>query len=227
MNTVGRRLLDELETLVTPDTLLTWHRKLIVQKWTYARKGPGRPRVAQEITNLVLRMARKNTSWGYDRIQGALTNIGCVVAPNTVKNILKRHGIEPAPERKKRTSWKRFLKAHWEVMAATDFFTIEVWSNRGLATYYVLFVIHLSTRCVNIAGVTRAPNGAFMKQVSRNLTDVDDGFLLGKTFLIMDRDTKYTEEFRDYLDREGVKPVRCPVRAPNCNAFAERFVRSI
>jgi putative transposase len=112
-------------------------------------------------------------------------------------------------------------------MAATDFFTIEVWSNRGLATYYVLFVIHLSTRCVNIAGVTRAPNGAFMKQVARNLTDVDDGFLLGKTFLIMDRDTKYTEEFRNYLDREGMKPVRCPVRAPNCNAFAERFVRSI
>jgi putative transposase len=112
-------------------------------------------------------------------------------------------------------------------MAATDFFTIEVWSNRGLATYYVLFVIHLSTRCVNIAGVTRAPNGAFMKQVARNLTDVDDGFLLSKTFLIMNRDTKYTEDFRNYLDREGMKPVRCPVRAPNCNAFAERFVRSI
>jgi transposase InsO family protein len=224
---LGRRGLGELETLVTPDTLLAWHRKLIAKKWTYARKGPGRPRVAQEITDLVLRMARENTSWGYDRIQGALANLGHIVAPNTVKNILKKHGIEPAPERQKRTSWKRFLKAHWEVMAATDFFTIEVWSHRGLATYYVLFVIHLATRCVNIAGVTRAPNGAFMKQVARNLTDVDDGFLLSKTFLIMDRDTKYTEDFRDFLDRDGVKPVRCPVRAPNCNAFAERFVRSI
>ena len=92
---LGRRLLDELETLVTPDTLLAWHRKLIAQKWTYARKGPGRPRVAQEITDLLLRMARENTSWGYDRIQGALTNVGYVVAPNTVKNILKRHGIKP------------------------------------------------------------------------------------------------------------------------------------
>ena len=224
---LGRRALDELETLVTPDTLLAWHRKLIAKKWTYARKGPGRPRVAQEITDLVLRMARENTSWGYDRIQGALTNIGHVVAPNTVKNILKRHGIEPAPEREKRTSWTTFLKAHWDVMAATDFFTVEVWTPRGLVTYYVLFIIHLSTRSVHIAGVTTAPNGAYMKQVARNLTDVSDGFLLNSRYLIMDRDTKYTEEFRDHLDREGVKPVRCPVRAPNCNAFAERFVRSI
>ena len=224
---LGRRALDELETLVTPDTLLAWHRKLIAKKWTYARKGPGRPRVAQEITDLVLRMARENRSWGYDRIQGALANLGHIVAPNTVKNILNRHGIEPAPEREKRTSWRTFLKAHWDVMAATDFFTVEVWTPRGLATYYVLFIIHLSTRSVYLGGVRLAPNGAFMKQVARNLTDVSDGFLLNKAFLLMDRDTKYTEEFRDYLDREGVKPVRCPVRAPNCNAFAERFVRSI
>ena len=190
-------------------------------------EGPGRPRVAQEITDLVLRMARENVSWGYDRIQGALSNLGHIVAPNTVKNILKRHGIEPAPEREKRTSWKTFLKAHWDVMAATDFFTVEVWTPRGLVTYYVLFIIHLSTRSVHFAGVTTAPNGAFMKQVARNLTDVSDCFLLNKAFLIMDRDTKYTDDFRDYLDREGVKPVRCPARAPNCNAFAERFVRSI
>ena len=224
---LGRRALDELETLVTPDTLLAWHRKLIAKKWTYARKGPGRPRVAQEITELVLRMARENRSWGYDRIQGALANPGHIVAPNTVKNILNRHGIEPAPEREKRTSWRTFLKAHWDVMAATDFFTVEVWTPRGLATYYVLFIIHLATRSVYLGGVRLAPNGAFMKQVARNLTDVSDGFLLNKAFLLMDRDTKYTEEFRDYLDREGVKPVRCPVRAPNCNAFAERFVRCI
>ena len=123
---LGRRVLDELETLVTPDTLLVWHRKLIAQKWTFARKGPGRPRLAQEITDLVLRMARENTSWGYDRIQGALANLGHIIAPNTVKNILKRHGIEPALERGKRTCWKRFLKAHWGVMAATNFFTVEV-----------------------------------------------------------------------------------------------------
>jgi len=224
---LGRRLLDELETLVTPDTLLAWHRKLIAQKWTYARKGPGRPRVAQEITDLILRMARDNTSWGYDRIQGALANLGHVIAPNTVKNILKRHGIEPAPDRQKRTSWKAFLKAHWDVMAATDFFTVEVWTPRGLLTYYVLFVMQLKTRSIRIAGVTTSPNSAYMKQVARNLTDVSDGFLVNSRYLIMDRDTKYTEDFRDSLDREAVKAVRCPVRAPNCNAFAERFVRSI
>lgn len=224
---LGRRLLDEIETLVTPDTLLAWHRKLIAKKWTYARKGPGRPCVTQEITDLVLYMARENVSWGYDRIQGALANLGHIIAPNTVNNILKRHGIEPAPERVKRTSWKTFLKAHWEVMAATDFFTVEVWTPRGLVTYYVLFVMHLSTRTVNIAGVTTAPNGAFMKQIARNLTDVCDGFLSDKEFLIMDRDKKYTDEFRGHIDREGVAPVLCPVRAPNCNAYAERFVRSI
>jgi len=224
---LGRQLLDELETLVTPDTLLAWHRKLIAQKWTYAKKGPGRPRIAKEITDLVLRMARENSSWGYDRIQGALANLGHIIAPNTVKNILIRHGIEPAPEREKRTSWRTFLKAHWDVMAATDFFTVEVWTSRGLVTYYVLFVIHLSTRSVHIAGVTTAPNGACMKQIARNLTDVGDGFLLNSRYLIMDRDTKYTEEFRDYLHREGVKPVRCPAQTPNCNAFAERFVRSL
>jgi putative transposase len=224
---LGHRGLDELEALVTPDTLLAWHRKLIAQKWTYARKGPGRPRLAQEITDLVLRMARENTSWGYDRIQGALANLGHIVAPNTVKNILRRHGIEPVPEREKRISWRTFLKAHWDVMAATDFFTVEVWTPRGLVTYYVLFVMQLKTRSVHIAGVTTAPNGAYMKQVARNLTDVSEGFLSNSRYLIMDRDTKYTEDFRDSLDREGVKPVRCPVRAPNCNAFAERFVRSI
>jgi len=224
---VGRRLLDEVETLVRPDTLLAGHRKLIMKKWTYARQRLGRPRVPQDIVDLVLRMARENVSWGYDRIQGALANLGHVIASNTVKNILKRHGIEPAPERNKRTSWITFLKAHWDVMAATDFFTVEVWTLRGLVTYYVLFVMQLKTRSVHITGVTTAPNDAFMKKVVRNLTDVSDDFLLDSEFLIMDRDTKYTKAFRANLKREGVTPVRCPVRAPNCNAFAERFIRSV
>ncbi len=224
---LGRRVLDEIETLVTPDTLLAWHRKLIAEKWTYPRKGPGRPRASQEITELVLRMAGENPSWGYDRIQGALANLGHVIAPNTVKNILKRNGIEPAPERGKRTTWATFLKAHWEVMTATDFFTVAVWTPRGLVTYYVLFFIHLATRTVHIAGITTTPDSAFMKQVARNLTDDIDGFLINKEYLIMDRDTKYTRAFRHHLEREGVTPVRCPPRAPNCNAYAERFVRSI
>ena len=172
-------------------------------------------------------MARENVSWGYDRIQGALANLGHIIAPNTVKNILIRHGIDPAPERKKRTSWTTFLKAHWDVIAATDFFTVEVWTRRGLVTYFVLFVMRLKTRSVHIAGVTTTPNEAFMLQMVRNLTDVSDGFLLGSEFLIMARDTKYTKAFRANLKREGIEPLRCPVRAPNCNAFAERFVRSV
>jgi len=112
-------------------------------------------------------------------------------------------------------------------MAATDFFTTEVWTPRGLVTYYVLFVIHLATRKISIAGATPNPTGAFMLQVARNLTDEFDGFLRNHSYLIMDRDTKLTEAFRDALKREGVEPVRCPPRAPTCNAYAERFVRSI
>lgn len=208
---------------MTPDTLLAWHRKLIGKKWTYPRKGPGRPRVAQEITELVVRMARENISWGYDRIQDALANLGHIIAPNTIKNILKRHGIEPAPEREKHTSWSTFLKAHWSMMAATNFFTVEVWTLRGLVTYYVLFVMRLETRFVHIAGVTTALNGEFMKQVVRNLTDVEDGFLLDSEYLIMDRDKKYTKEFRANLKREGVRPVRRPVRAPNCKGFRRKI----
>lgn len=224
---LGRSVLDEIANLVTPDTLRTWYRHLIAHKWTYERKGPGRPYIIKEITELLLCMARENPTWGYDRLQGALANLGHTVSSSTAANILKRHGIEPAPERGKRTSWRTFLKAHWEVMAATDYFSIEVWTPRGLVTYYVLFVIHLSTRKITIAGATPNPNGAFMMQIARNLTDEFDGFLRNHKYLIMDRDTKFTEAFRNTLDREGVEPVRSPPRAPRCNAYAERFVRSI
>ncbi|NIW86590.1 MAG: DDE-type integrase/transposase/recombinase [Gammaproteobacteria bacterium] len=172
-------------------------------------------------------MAWENPSWGYDRLQGALANLGYSVSSSTIANILKRHGIEPAPERGNRTSWRSFLKAHWEVTAATDFFTIELWTPRGLVTYYVLFVIHLATRRVCIVGATPHPNGAFMMQIARNLTDEFGGFLKGYRYLIMDRDRKFTDGFRDALEREDVEPVRCPPRAPTCNAYAERFVRSI
>ena len=167
---LGRQVLEEVANLVTPDTLLAWYRNLIARKWTYARKGPGRSRVSRGITELVLRMASENPSWGYDRMQGALANLGHTVSSSTVANILKRHGIEPAPERGKRTSWRTFLRAHWDVIAATDFLTTEVWTPRGLVTYYVLFVIHLATRKISIAGATPNPTEAFTLQVARNLT---------------------------------------------------------
>jgi hypothetical protein len=196
-------------------------------KWIYPKKGPGRPTVMKKITELVVRMATENNSWGYDRIQGALKNIGHKVAPTTIANILRRHGIEPAPERMKRSTWRTFLKAHWETFAAADFFTVEVWNLGGLGTFYVLFFMELSTRKVHLAGITHTPNKPFMKQVARNLTDSFDGLLLGHRFLIIDRDSKYCPGFIDLIKDAGTRPVRCPAKAPNCNAFAERFVRSI
>ncbi len=172
-------------------------------------------------------MACENPRWGYKRMVGALSNLGFTVSASTVRNILKRHGIDPSPERGKRTTWGTFLKTHWELLAATDFFTVEVWTPRGLVTYYLLFTIHLATRRVCIAGITTNPNAAFMIQVARQLRDEFDGPLRSYRYLIMGRDDKLTPHFKAFLRREGVEPVLCPPRAPNCNAYAERFVRSV
>ncbi len=174
---IGRRALEEVATLVTPDTILAWHRKLIARKWTYKKRiRPGRPPVMKQIAELAVRRACENPRWGHTRIQGALANLGHRVARTTVANILKRHGIEPAPERGKRTSWSVFLKAHWKTLAAIDFFTVEVWGLRGLVTFYVLIVIELSSRRVHFAGATPSPNTVWMMRIGRNLTDPFDGF---------------------------------------------------
>src|SRR3569832_1171194 len=134
-------------TIVTPDTLLRWHRVLFARKWDSSdRRSPGRPPMMAELGKLIVKMAIENPSWGYTRIQGALANLRHAVGRGTIAKVLKAHGIEPAPQRGKRTSWSTFLKAHWEVIVATDFFSVEVWTLRGLVTYYVLFVIDLSTR---------------------------------------------------------------------------------
>lgn len=225
---LGRRALNELETLVTPDTLLRWYRELVASKWNYShRRSPGRPRVVETIAGLIVRMALDNPSWGYTRIRGALANLGHEVGRGTVASILKEHGIEPAPERGKHTRWPTFLKAHWECLTATDFLSVEVCTLKGLVTYYVLFFIDVASRSVHIAGVTPHPDSAWMMQVARNITDVGDGFLRGKRYLILDRDAKYSAEFRTFLVREGIYVIRLPPKSPNLNAFAERFVRSI
>jgi putative transposase len=137
---LGRKRLEEIGTLFTPDTILRWHRLLVAKKWDYnaRRTKKGRPSTEQEIVDLVLRMARENPSCGYDRIQGALQHLGHQVSDQTVGNILREHGIEPAPERKRKTTWKSFLQSHWDVLAAIDFTTIEVWTKRGLVTFYLL-----------------------------------------------------------------------------------------
>ena len=222
---LGRRLLNRVATIVTPDTIMRWHRRLIAAKWTYQQKRGGRRGVMREIKALIVRLAKENATWGYTRIQGALKDLGHRVGRSTVSRTLKSEGIKPAPDRP--SSWKAFLKAHWGEVAATDFFTTEVWTPRGLVTYYTLFLIDLRTRRVHIAGSTPNPNDSFMAQVARNLTDVVDGFLLRHRFLICDRDTKFTDQFRRLLKESGIDTVLTPYRAPNCNAYAERFVRSI
>jgi putative transposase len=148
------------------------------------------------------------------------------VSRGTIANVLSEHGIDPAPERGKRTSWSTFLEAHSESIAATDFFTVEVLTLRGLVTHYVLFILNLATRTVKIAGVTPHPHEAWMVQMARNLTDVGEPFLRHTRFLIMDCDTKYTAAFRAALIRERIEPIRLPPRSPNLNAYAERFVRA-
>jgi len=170
-------------------------------------------------------MAKENSTWEYTRIQGALKDLGHRVGRTTVSRVLKSEGIKPAPDRP--SSWSTFLKAHWGEVAAADFFTTEVWTPKGLVTYHTLFLIDLKSRRVHIAGSTTTPGESFMTQVARNLTDAVDGFLLPHRLLICDRDSKFTEEFRRVLKNCGVVTVLTPYRAPNCNAFAERFVRSI
>jgi putative transposase len=158
--------------IVEPDTILAWHRKFVAQKFDSSkhRKAPGRPKIDQELEALVVRMAQENRSWGYDRIAGALKHLGYTIAAQTVGNILKRHGIPPAPQRKETTTWKEFIRTHMEVLVATDFFTAEVWTKAGLATYYVLFFIHLASRKVHVAGVTLHPDEPWMVQMARNVT---------------------------------------------------------
>ncbi|MCA9124481.1 MAG: transposase [Planctomycetaceae bacterium] len=204
---LGRKRLEEVGTLFTPDTILRWHRKLVAAKHDYSdrRKKVGRPALSHEIVQLVVRMATENPAWGYDRIAGAIQNLGLDISDQSVGNILKEHGIEPAPTRARTTSWLTFLKAHWDVLAAIDFTTIEVWTKGGLVTFYLLFVMELKTRRVHFAGCTVHPDETWMNQIARNLTNVEDGFLNGKRYLLMDRDTKFCESFRAFLDDEGVE----------------------
>ena len=222
---LGRKTLNRVATIVTPDTIMRWHRQLIALKWTCEAKRVGRPGLMKRIAALIVRMARENSGWGYCRIQGELRKLGHRVATSTIAKVLKDNGIKPAPDRP--SSWKTFLQAHWGEIAGMDFFTTEVWTPRGLKTYYILFAIDLKSRKVHFAGATPNPNESFMAQVARNLTDAFDGFVTGHRFLICDRDSKFSEQFSRILGEAGVDVIRTPIQAPNCNAHAERFVLSI
>jgi putative transposase len=225
---LGRKLLGEVAGLVTPDTILRWYRQLVARKYDGSKKRrPGRPRAKVDIVELVVAMATANGGWGYTRIRDALRYLGHEIGRNTVKRILLDHGIEPAPERNRKTSWKTFIRAHLGEIAAADFFTVEVLTLAGLVRYFVFFVIDIETRRVVIAGISHSPNGVWMKQIARNLTDSEDGFLRGVRYLILDRDLLYTASFRTLLKEAGVTPLLLPARSPNLNAYAERFVLSI
>jgi putative transposase len=226
---LGKQALKDVAKIVTPDTILGWHRTLVAQKFdgSQQRKSPGRPTIDKEVEALVVRMARENRSWGYDRIVGALANLGHTISDQTVGNMLQRHGLPPAPERQTTTTWTECIRTHMEVLVATDFFTAEVWTLGGLVTYYVLFFIHLGSRKVEIAGTTPHPNEAWMVQVARNVTMAEWGFLSPAQYLIHDRDTKFCPAFQPIIDDTGVERVVLPPRSPNLNAYAERWVRSV
>ncbi len=225
---MGRRALAEVASIVTADTILRWYRQLVARKYDGSSgRNPGRPPKSADIVALVLRLARENPGWGYTRIRDGLFQLGHEISRSTVKRILQEHGFEPAPERKRTTSWHTFLKAHWGSIAAADFLTVEVLTVTGLVRYHVLVVMDLMTRKVEIAGISPEPTGPWMVQVARQLTDSEDGFLLGKRFIVLDRDRLYSSAFRRTLGDFGVKVLRLPARSPNLNAFVERFVLSI
>jgi putative transposase len=226
---LGRKALADIATVARPDTILGWYRKLVARKFdgSKARRYPGRPRIRREVEELIIRMAGENRDWGYDRIAGALANLGYEISDQTVGNVLRRSGLPPAPERKRTTAWADFIRTHMALLAGTDFFTAEVLTLRGLVTYYVLFFIHLESRRVYIAGMTVHPNEPWMKQIARNVTMDDCGELRDCRYLLHDRDTKFTRSFRAIVASGRVEPLALPARSPNLNAYAERWVRSV
>ena len=207
--------------LVTPDTLLRWHRRRITRHWTQPTRGPGRPTTATEIRQLIIRLAAENPTWGYRRIHGELVGLGHRIASSTVWNILKRHGIDPAPHRSEVT-WSQFL--HSQAAAACDFFTIDT---ALLRRYYVLFFIDIPTRQVFYAGVTTNLTGAWTTQAARNLFLLHVDQLAGSRALVRDRGSQFIDAFDEIFRTEGLKILKTPVRTPVANAFAERWIGSI
>ena len=226
---------EEYCELVRPRTILDWFRRIFSAKYDSSKssKRVGRPRKADETRELVVTLANENLSWGYTKIRDAIRALGIDICRNTVANILNRAGIVPAPERAKKRTWNRFIRSHWESLYACDFFSAEALGVFGAVRYMVFFVIELHTRRVHVAGIRVDPNGQWMKQMARNLTDPIGGFLRDATYLIHDADPLFTKDFKEVLRPAasprgvGIKCVQIPPKSPNCNAYAERFVKSI
>jgi putative transposase len=210
--------------LVTPQTLLRWHRELVRRKWTYRiSRKPGRPPIDPEIAALVVRMAKENPRWGCVRICGELRKLGIRVGATTIRTLLRRHGLGPAPRRSGPT-WTQFLRAQAEGIVACDFFMVEtIW----LKTLYILFFIHLSTRQVMRAGVTANPDSAWVTQQARNVAMNLQDREAAIGFLLRDHDAKFTRSFDEVFTSEGAKVLRTPLQAPRANAYAERWVATV
>ena len=207
--------------IVCPQTLLRWHRELVARKWTFRHGRLGRPPLDPELVALIISMAKDNPRWGCMRIKGELRGLGHRVGATTIRTILRRAGIGPAPRRDGPT-WSEFLRAQAEGILACDFFCVET---VFLRTLYVLFFIEVGSRRIHIEGVTRNPDAAWVTQRARDLSM--EGNLENVRFLIRDRDSKYTGSFDEVFRVEGVRVIKTPVRAPKANAFAERFVRTV
>ena len=208
---------------VTPETLLRWHRRIVARRWTYPHRRPGRPPIEQAVRELIVRLARENSHWGYPRIVGELRKLGITVSATLVRNVLARAGLPPAPERAA-SSWRSFLRQQGNTILACDLFTVDtVWLRR----LYVVFFVSIGTRRVEYVACTSKPNTAWMTQQARNLLmDLDDRSQRPR-FLIHDRDTKFSRAFDAIFHSEGIEIIRTPVRAPNANAHAERWVGSV
>ena len=226
----GLRIKDRLAEVISiarPDTLLAWNRRQKQKKWTFNSHSakPGRPRKAGDTEAVTVRLAEENNAWGYKRISGELKKLGHKACPSHVRDVLRRHGLPPAPGRKG-TSWKQFIQAHLEVTWATDFFTEEVWSLGGLVTIYVLFFLHLGSRRVWMAGCTAQPHDAWMAQQARNFCMVVEDWNLPCRYLVHDRDTNFMA-LDGVMKTDELRILKTPPHAPRCNAFAERHVREI
>ena len=227
---LSRKMLEQCTELFTPDTIMRWYSKLISEKYdgSQSRRYAGRPQILPEIVDFVIRFKRENPRWGYKKIRDQVVYLGYNICKSSVKNILIEYGYDPEPDVTVRSTWHEFIKSHWDVLAACDFFTVELLVGRKLVRCLLFFVMELATRKVFFAPIKLQPDRAYMKQVAKLLTELEEGFLHGKRYLIHDRDPLYTTAgFHEILKSAGVEPVKLPARSPDLNPYAERFVKSV